>query len=89
MFRANFNKPLATEQAIERFGCAECRSGGTCEHSCVESATCSLRCQACDARNWFHGDLPDDTSVFTCHACGAKNRFSWRPMRLELIKKDD
>ena len=68
---ANLNKPMTTDQAIERHQCSQCRSGDPCEMDCVESSTCSLICKHCGERNWWTGDLPWHRPwVFRCVGCG-------------------
>jgi hypothetical protein len=85
MKEANFDNPMNTAEAVERFQCDVCKSGGMCEWDCVESATCSLRCAACNERNWFMGDLPRESGRFKCVRCGGENAMDWRPFRIRLV----
>jgi hypothetical protein len=68
---ANLAEPMTTAEAVGLHQCQECRDGGNCELDCVLSATCSIICKHCDARNWFTGDLPwEKPWTFTCIKCG-------------------
>lgn len=71
---ANLSKPMNTEQAVAKHQCSQCADGDPCEHDCVLSETCSLRCVHCNERNWFTGDLPPARPwKFACLACGKPN----------------
>ena len=66
------SEALTTEQATERYLCGECRErgNGACDFNCVESRTCSVRCQRCAERVWFQGNLSDQGQEFICPYCG-------------------
>ena len=66
-------KPMTTREAHAACLCDECKSGGRCSHSCVESATCSVDCNKCYERNWFFGSPWSKTipESFPCVHCGS------------------
>jgi hypothetical protein len=78
---ANMQNPMTTKEAVDKHECSVCREQGSgssaCGFDCVESATCSLRCKACNERNWFTGDLPRERKdwQFDCVKCGKHNKF--------------
>lgn len=65
-------EPITTKQAYAKLLCTTCRNGGDCGNECVESCTCSINCDYCDARLWFLGYLQDTPAKFDCPECGAK-----------------
>jgi len=62
-------KYMTTKQAYATFLCETCRSGGDCGDECVESSTCSLKCN-CGERMWFIGALGNVPKSTLCKRCG-------------------
>jgi len=74
--------PLTTEQAKELYTCKECKAGNDCGMSCLESATCSVRCNICSQRIWFQGDLWHTPRTFKCPYCDSDYTNKWSMQKL-------
>jgi len=62
-------QPLTTTSAVLKYACEDCKAGEPCDHDCVESATCSVRCPKCGGRIWFLGSISDAPDTCECPYC--------------------
>ena len=67
-------EPMTTAEAISKHECSACKAGRPCEHNCVESETCSVRCNSCNDRVWFSGNIQDVPEKWTCPYCGREDK---------------
>lgn len=65
--------PMTTQAAHQKHLCGYCRTGlDSCKGgNCVESMTCSVRCDNCQGRVWFTGNMGEQAQEYECPYCGS------------------